>query len=149
MLEKIKDKFDITFVKFMIVGVINTLLGTAVMFVAYNFLHLSYWISSAANYIIGSICSYFLNKYFTFQNKEKSPVIILKFILNITVCYLIAYGGAKQLILWMLSDFSKKWQDNIAMVCGMGLFVILNYFGQRFFAFKSAKSNSDSGKDTE
>lgn len=145
MLEKIKDKFDITFVKFVIVGVINTLVGTAVMFIAYNFLHLSYWISSAANYIIGSICSYFLNKYFTFQNKEKSPVIILKFILNITVCYLIAYGGAKQLILRLLSDFSKEWQDNIAMVCGMGLFVILNYFGQRFFAFKS----SDSTKKAE
>lgn len=136
MTEKLKDKFDITFIKFILVGIINTLVGTAVMFIAYNLFHFSYWISSAANYIIGSFCSYFLNKYFTFQNKEKSSVIILKFILNITICYLIAYGGAKKLILVLLSDFPKQWQDNIAMVCGMGLFVILNYFGQRFFAFK-------------
>lgn len=136
MLEKVRDKLDITFVKFILVGMVNTIVGTAVMFVAYNVFHLSYWISSAANYIIGSLCSYFLNKYFTFQNKEKSPMIIFKFILNITVCYLIAYGGAKKLILYLLSGFSKQWQDNIAMVCGMGLFVILNYFGQRFFAFK-------------
>ncbi|MBR5800419.1 MAG: GtrA family protein [Lachnospiraceae bacterium] len=118
------------------VGVINTLVGTAVMFIAYNVFHLSYWISSAANYIIGSICSYFLNKHFTFQNKEKSLKIVVKFIINITICYLIAYGGAKRLILWLLSDLPQNWQDNIAMVCGMGLFVILNYFGQRFFAFK-------------
>lgn len=136
MLEKLKNKIDVTFVKFILVGIINTVVGTAVMFLAYNIFHLSYWISSAANYIVGSICSYFLNKYFTFQNKEKSPVIILKFIVNITVCYLIAYGGAKKLILLLLSEFSTQWQDNIAMVCGMGLFVILNYFGQRFFAFK-------------
>lgn len=136
MLDQIKAKFDITFVKFIVVGVINTLLGTAVMFIAYNMFHLSYWISSAANYVVGSICSYFLNKYFTFHNKEKSPVIVIKFIINITVCYLIAYGGAQRLIMWLLSDFSIKWQDNIAMLCGMGLFVILNYFGQRFFAFK-------------
>lgn len=136
MLQKIKGKFDVTFIKFVFVGVINTVVGTAVMFLAYNIFHCSYWISSVMNYVIGSICSYFLNKYFTFQNKEKSPVIILKFVINITICYLIAYGGAKRLILLLLSDFSPKWQDNIAMVCGMGLFVILNYFGQRFFAFK-------------
>lgn len=136
MIEKIKQKIDITFIKFVIVGVINTLVGTAVMFIAYNVFHLSYWISSAANYIIGSICSYFLNKHFTFQNKEKSLKIVVKFIINITICYLIAYGGAKRLILWLLSDLPQNWQDNIAMVCGMGLFVILNYFGQRFFAFK-------------
>ena len=136
MLDKIKNKFDITFVKFILVGIVNTVVGTAVMFIAYNAFHLSYWISSAANYVVGSVCSYFLNKYFTFQNKEKSPVILLKFVVNITVCYLIAYGGAKKLILFLLSGFSKQWQDNVAMVCGMGLFVILNYFGQRFFAFK-------------
>lgn len=136
MPDKMKAKFDMTFIKFVLVGIVNTVVGTAVMFIAYNVFHLSYWISSAANYVIGSICSYFLNKYFTFQNKEKSPAIILKFIINITVCYLIAYGGAKKLILLLLADFSAKWQDNIAMVCGMGLFLILNYFGQRFFAFK-------------
>ena len=136
MVEKIKNKFDITFFKFILVGIINTVVGTAVMFIAYNVFHLSYWVSSAANYVVGSVCSYFLNKYFTFQNKEKSPIILLKFVVNITVCYLIAYGGAKKLILLLLSGFSKQWQDNVAMVCGMGLFVILNYFGQRFLAFK-------------
>ena len=136
MVEKIKNKFDITFFKFILVGIINTVVGTAVMFIAYNVFHLSYWVSSAANYVVGSVCSYFLNKYFTFQNKEKSPIILLKFVVNITVCYLIAYGGAKKLILLLLSGFSKQWQDNVAMVCGMGLFVILNYFGQIFFAFK-------------
>ena len=136
MLDKIKNKLDITFFKFILVGIANTIIGTAVMFIAYNVFHFSYWISSAANYVVGSVCSYFLNKYFTFQNKEKSPIILLKFVVNITVCYLIAYGGAKKLILLLLSGFSKQWQDNVAMVCGMGLFVILNYFGQRFFAFK-------------
>lgn len=136
MPDKIKNKFDITFFKFILVGIANTVVGTAVMFLAYNVFHLSYWISSAANYVVGSICSYFLNKYFTFQNKDKSPIVILKFVVNITICYLIAYGGAKKLILFLLSGCSKEWQDNVAMVCGMGLFVILNYFGQRFFAFK-------------
>ena len=51
MKDKIKNMLDITFWKFM-VGVINTLVGTGVMFAAYNLLHLSYWVSSASNYVV-------------------------------------------------------------------------------------------------
>ena len=35
-----------------------------------------YWISSAANYIIGSIVSFFLNKHFTFRNQEKGAGVV-------------------------------------------------------------------------
>ena len=62
---------DKTTIKFLLVGVINTIVGTSIMFLLYNVGHMNYWVSSAANYIVGSIVSYFLNKYFTFQNKEK------------------------------------------------------------------------------
>lgn len=127
---------DKTTIKFLIVGVINTLVGTSVMFLSYNLLDLSYWISSAANYVIGSIVSYFLNKYFTFQHKERSLKNVLKFAGNITLCYLLAYGIAKPLVHVILSGFSVKLQENGAMLCGMGLFVVLNYIGQRFFVFR-------------
>ena len=132
----IKKFLDITFLKFVLVGVINTLVGTAVMFLCYNAFHCSYWFSSAMNYVIGSIVSYFLNKYFTFQNKERSWKIVIKFIINITVCYLIAYGVAKPLGAHVLSGQTVTIQENGAMLVGMVLFVILNYLGQRFFAFK-------------
>ena len=133
MIQRLLDK---TFWKFIIVGVINTLFGTAIMFVFYNVFHLSYWISSASNYFFGSILSFFLNKHFTFQNHSKGPEVVLKFILNIVVCYAVAYGLAKPLVRWMLSGATTVIQDNVAMLAGMCLFVALNYFGQRFFAFK-------------
>ncbi len=132
----IKKLFDKTFWKFILVGIVNTIFGTTIMFVAYNVFNFSYWISSAANYILGSILSYFLNKYFTFQNKSKNIKTIFKFIMNISVCYLIAYGLAKPGVKLLLSDASKSVQENGAMLVGMGLFVILNYCGQRFFAFR-------------
>lgn len=127
---------DKTTFKFVFVGVINTLVGTSVMFVAYNLLNLSYWVSSASNYIIGSIVSYFLNKYFTFQNRERSWEQIIKFIINITICYIIAYGLAKPLVYNLLKGYSIQIRDNFAMLVGMCLFVGLNYFGQRFIVFK-------------
>lgn len=131
-----KRIIDKTFIKFIGVGIINTVFGTSIMFISYNLLQFIYWVSSAANYILGSILSYFLNKYFTFQNKEKSVKLVLKFILNITICYLIAYGVAKPVVKFLLHNMSKNVQENCAMLCGMGLFVILNYLGQRFGVFK-------------
>ena len=135
-MKNIKQLLDITFWKFLLVGIVNTVVGTAVMFVAYNIFHLNYWISSASNYIIGSIVSYFLNKYFTFQNKEKSVKQIVMFIINITTCYLLAYGLAKPIVSWILIDQSKPVQDNVSMLMGMGAFVVFNYLGQRIFVFK-------------
>ncbi len=135
----IKKFLDITFLKFVLVGVINTLVGTAVMFLCYNAVHLDYWFSSAMNYVVGSIVSYFLNKYFTFQNKERSWKIVAKFIVNITICYLVAYGVAKPLVARVLSGQTVNIQENGAMLVGMVLFVILNYLGQRFFTFKKTE----------
>lgn len=127
---------DKTTLKFILVGIINTFVGTAVMFILYNTFHTSYWFSSAMNYIVGSVISYFLNKYFTFQNKEKSVKQVIYFVLNITLCYLIAYGIAKPIVRLVLSRQSMKIQDNIAMLSGMCLFVGLNYVGQKFLVFK-------------
>ena len=143
MIKKLLDK---TFWKFVLVGVINTTIGSAVMFSFYNIFHCSYWISSAANYIVGSVVSYFLNKYFTFQVKERSVKFIIKFIINISVCYLIAYGVAKPLVARILSNTSVTIQENSAMLVGMCLFVMLNYLGQRFFAFRKELPNRGGGK---
>ena len=92
--------------------------------------------------MLGSIVSYFLNKYFTFQSKEKSWKQISKFVLNITVCYLLAYGMAKPLVSFVLSGFDEKIQGNVSMLFGMGFFVVLNYLGQRLFVFKKTQDVS-------
>lgn len=136
-----KKFFDITFWKFIIVGIINTFFGTAIMFIFYNCFSLSYWVSSAANYFFGSILSYLLNKHFTFKNREKGWKPLIKFAVNILTCYLIAYGVAKPIVSYFLHTQSKSVQENGAMFVGMCLFVGLNYIGQRFFAFKQ-KDNS-------
>ena len=121
--------------RFIIVGIINTIVGTAVMFGLYNLAGCSYWVSSAANYIVGSILSFFLNKYYTFEYKGDMAGSAVRFIINIAVCYLLAYGIAKPLVLAVLPG-SQKLQENVAMLVGMCLFVGFNYLGQRLFAFR-------------
>ena len=127
---------DNTLFKFLIVGVFNTLVGCGTMFLLYNLAHWSYWVSSAANYIVGGIVSFFLNKYFTFGNKKWEWAQVWKFIINVTVCYLLGYGLAKPLALRVLAGQAINVQENVAMLVGMCLYTALNYLGQRFFAFR-------------
>ena len=131
--------FDVTFLKFILVGIINTVVGTAIMFFCFNVLAWSYWVSSASNYIVGSIVSYLLNKRYTFGQKGHDWHIIWKFIINITLCYGLAYGLAKPFVAWGLSGISTNVQGNVALLVGMVLFVGFNYIGQRFWAFSPKK----------
>jgi len=137
MKQLIAKFFDATFLRFILVGVVNTLVGTGVMFALYNLAHCSYWFSSAMNYVVGSVVSYFLNKYFTFKRSERDPKMVLRFIVNISVCYAIAYGAARPLARWMLSGALEVIRDNVAMLFGMCLFVALNYLGQRLLVFRA------------
>ena len=129
--------FDTTFLKFMLVGVVNTLVGTAVMFFCFNVLAWSYWVSSALNYMVGSIVSYLLNKRYTFQQKGHDWHTVWKFIVNVSVCYVLAYGLAKPFVAWLLSGVTTNIQGNAALFVGMVLFVGFNYIGQRFWAFST------------
>ena len=108
MIKKILSLVDQKLLRFIIVGCINTVVGTAIMFGLYNLASCSYWVSSAANYILTSILSFFLNKYFTFQNKERSWKQVAKFIINIAVCYVLAYGIAKPVVMDSVCSHSKN-----------------------------------------
>lgn len=133
---KIRGLFDIKLGKFIIVGLVNTLTGIVIMFGLYNLAGCSYWMSTAANYVLTSILSFFLNKYFTFKYFGGMAKSLMKFVINIAVCYLTAYGIAKPLVVLMLEAMPEVFQINFAMALGMCLFTGLNYFGQRYFVFR-------------
>lgn len=128
--------FDETVPKFILVGIVNTLVGAGIMFLLYNFAGCSYWISSTANYIVGGIVSYFLNKYFTFKNKDKNWQQVCKFVVNLIICYVLGYGIAKIVSDLLLSQIDQVIRENVAMIVGMCLYTVLNYVGQRFWTFR-------------
>lgn len=137
MLKKVKRVLSLEQSRFIIVGVMNTIIGAVAMLISYNVLHLGYWISSAMDYIVGSIFSYFANKYFTFRTEKKSTSEIIRFIVNIVICYFISYSVAKPVMEMLLKDIQVAVSilEQISMFFGMGIFVVLNYFGQKYFVF--------------
>ena len=70
---------------------------------------------------------------------EKSFLQIIYFIVNIIVCYFLSYGIAKPVVKIILNNSSTSFKDNISMLFGMFVFIVLNYIGQRFIVFKNKK----------
>jgi len=131
--------FDRKFFKFIFVGIINTIVGSAIMFLLYNAAHWSYWLSSACNYCLTSVLSFFLNKYFTFGVKHWSVFMVAAFVLTIAFSYLLAYGIAKPAMDYLLKTSPERIRENFALFTGMCLFTGINYLGQRLVVFKTAE----------
>ena len=135
-MKKILSLFDVKMWKFLLVGVLNTLVGDGLSFLLINVTDIGMWWATAVPTALASVMSYFLNKHFTFKNTEKGWRPALRFALNIAVCYGLAYGLAIPGMQWLLSSADTALRDNIAKLTGMCLFVGFNYLGQRLFAFR-------------
>ena len=124
--------------KFLLVGVGNTLLSMVLMFALEG---LGYWPSTAIAYVAGAVMSFFLNRHFTFHSEETALRSAVKFALNVAVCYLLAYGVAQPVmeLLPRPDVVPIIWWERLTKLVGMGLYTVLNYFGQRFFAFRKSK----------
>lgn len=131
---------------FGIIGVFNTILGFVLNMVFYNMLHWNFWVATGTSYTIGSIFSYFANKKLTFKVEENSWKPVVRFAGNILVCYLLAYGIAKPAVAAVMAGYSpmlsaktgiaaKAIEENVAILFGMGLFIVFNFLGQKFFVF--------------
>jgi len=130
-----------SFVRFLIVGVGNTLLSLVIMFLLEG---LGYWPSTAIAYVAGAIMSFFLNRYFTFHSQENFLPSVWKFAVNVVVCYVVGYGLARLLVRPPegLTAVPTVFFERLSKLVGMGLYTILNYFGQKFFAFRKTGKKS-------
>ena len=150
-MDKIKSFFDIKFLKFLLVGVLNTLIGEGIVLLLtqpVGWKNIGWGPGAAAfvGTVIGSIVSYFLNKYFTFKNKEKGLKPALRFTINIAACLLIRVlvaTGVSELCkatgFTMFGMDVNTFAGYLSWAVGACVFVACNYIGQRFFAFKEKK----------
>lgn len=80
-----------------------------------------------------------MNGRVTFKVENKDRWLPWRFAINIVVCYGLAYGIARPLIRYLLSSQPAVVVDNVAMVLGMGLFIVMNFFGQKLFVFRTGR----------
>ena len=122
-------------IKFLVVGVLNTIIGASIMFVAYNFMGLNYWVSTSLNYIVAGTFSFFANKKFTFKSEGKIFQKIILFIITLIFCYFIAFYLSKKII-FFIDISNKKLKENISMLLGMVIYTVLNFIFQKKIVFR-------------
>ncbi|MCH6267617.1 GtrA family protein [Neobacillus citreus] len=136
-----------SFIRFLIVGVINTIVGLTTMYVLLNGLRLSYWWATLLGNIVGAGVSFILNRNFTFKNDAAIGGSLVRFVIVIGICYFVSYSLGLKLAIWFLeklSLFPKEFAKDLAVLIGTGIYAIMNYLGQKHFVFKSAeKSKTD------
>ena len=93
--------------------------------------HLPYSTSKAFSFLSGTCVAYVINKYWTFEKKEKSLAQVIKFFALYTVT-LGANVGVNEVVL-----VSAPGSMLIAFLAATGTSTILNFTGQKWWVFKS------------
>lgn len=129
---------DNSFTRFLLVGVLNTLVGLTAIYLLLNLLGLNYWLATFLGNSTGAVVSYVLNKTFTFRHKGTIRESFWKFVLVILVCYGVSYwAGLRLTSFWLASfPFERKWIENAAVLAGAGIYTVTNYLGNKYFAFR-------------
>ena len=145
---KLKKMFDRTLGLYLLIGVLNFIVCTALMFFLFNVWGVSEHVAPLVNYGLGSLIWYFACRYLLFQENRTSLQQLLRFLLDVMVCYILSYYVVAPLLSQLLlrsatvqnifSFGGDEWamiEGNCAMTVGALAYAIINYFGQRYYVF--------------
>jgi putative flippase GtrA len=120
-----------SFIRFLLVGVINTIIGLGSIYFMTHILSFGYWTATFLGNSIGATVSYFLNRNFTFKSNHAHLQTIIRFVIVIGLSYFLAYYiGAKFVKVCKIPN-----DEDVAILFGSGGYTLLNYFGQKSFVF--------------
>ncbi|MEH6992370.1 GtrA family protein [Neobacillus drentensis] len=135
-------KLTNSFIRFLLVGVINTCVGLFIIFFSLNALHLSYWVSTFVGNSAGACISYLLNRSYTFNSTVSFHRGLPRFLTIILICYFGSYYCSEKLMIWFTSFHFENTavEQNGAVLLGSVLYTISNYLGQKYFVFNTVKT---------
>ncbi|MDF2606931.1 MAG: putative rane protein [Bacillales bacterium] len=127
-----------SFIRFIFVGFINTIVGLSTIYFLFHSVGFSYWVSTFLGNSVGACVSFVLNRSFTFRSKSNLTSSIAKFIIVILLCYFVSYNFGRNFVEWALRNnlhISSDFKTNLAILLSTGLYTLLNYLCQRIFVF--------------
>lgn len=89
----------VQFIKYCLVGVLNTLLTLGVIYVCTSFFGMNLLVSNVIGYICGVTNSFLCNKQWVFQSKGGFRGEGVRFLIGFGICYLLQFW-----VVWMLSS---------------------------------------------
>lgn len=148
MNRRLKRMVDRTLVYYVIIGILNFIVCTALMFLLFNDCGVSERIAPLFNYGLGSLIWYLACRFIIFRGKQSTWQQLVRFLVEVIICYVICYYLVAPLlskallrherVRWLFSfggDSDVMIRGNCELTIGTLAYAILNYFGQRYFVF--------------
>ncbi len=131
------------FVKYAVVGVINTMVTLVVIFVCKSLLGVPEVLSNALGYIAGVVNSFLWNKTWVFRSKKSFRREAVKFTIGFALCYALQLGVVLGINLhspisgmeWNIMGFTLS-SYGVATLIGMVVYTMANFVYNKTIAFK-------------
>ena len=122
-----------TLIRYLLVGVVNTIVALCTIYLAMYFLHMGIAFSNAFGYAVGIVVSFILNKNWTFNSDDHAVYSFLRYFLVLGV----AYVANLETVLFANSHFNLN--PYISQALGIFPYTVIGFLGSRYFAFRKLK----------
>jgi len=128
------------FLKYMSVGVINTLLTLIVTFFCYKILNIDYRIAYAIGFFIGFLNSLVLNNIYTFKKRKND--FNFQYVVKFSIFFIVAFLISEAVLITMVEVL--HYYELISTIMSMVVYTLLSYllFDKFVFRMKSTKKNN-------
>jgi len=126
--------FSSQFIRFLVVGVINTLSGLSIIFASKYFFGARDVVANLIGYGVGLCISFTLNSRWTFAYEGRQLTAVAKFILATAV----AYGANLLTVIVAIEHLGVN--SYLGQAMGMPVYTITAYLASRYIVFRPAGS---------
>ncbi len=123
-------------IRYLMVGVANTLVGLGTIYFAMYFLHFNVVQSNAIGYSIGILLSFSLNKTWTFSSQDHITSSFIRYLLVLGI----GYAANLATVLYIYSHFYLS--PYVAQAIGILPYTAIGFLGSRYFAFRTQGRSS-------
>lgn len=121
-----------TLSKFIVIGIISTILNYTSFFIFYKYFKIYYLLSSTLGFILGLVIGFYFNKQWTFEYKGNNKNIFIKYLTLYLISLIIS-----QIFLYTLVSYLYiiPLIGNIFCIC---ISTAINFIGLRMYIFRNA-----------
>ncbi len=116
--------------RYLVVGLANTMLGFAMILALDLGLGVNSLVSNAVGYVAGAICSYLLNRSYTFRSQRMHRKALPEFLALMLVCWLINAA------ILSIARNALLWPALPSQALAVATYTILFFLGSRRFVFR-------------
>jgi putative flippase GtrA len=132
------------FTTYLGIGVLYTIVGFSIIFIAINLFDASYFLATIVGYAVGVVFSFFMNRRFTFKDTGDVFATFVRFVTVFVFAYSLSYiiglllgHIAKGYSQDMGMRVTEKMFKNLAAIAGGAFYTLVGFVGNKLFIFRN------------